>query len=108
MCYIITHKTGTDFKSGEKYMERRTVTIRNKAGIHCRPSSAIMTVAAKFSGHEFTAESKRGKVCLNSILDLLSMGLQKGDEVTIEVQGPNEKEACEKLAELFATEFDFV
>ncbi|MBO5201633.1 MAG: HPr family phosphocarrier protein [Lentisphaeria bacterium] len=89
-------------------MESKTVIIRNKAGIHCRPSSAIMTVAAKFPGHEFAATSSRGKVNLNSILDLLSMGLQKGDEVTIEVNGPNEKEACEKLAELFATEFDFV
>ena len=35
------------------------------------------------------------------------MGLQKGDSVTISVTGPREKEACEKLAELFETEFDF-
>lgn len=89
-------------------MESKTVVIKNRAGIHCRPSSAIMTVAAKFPGHEISAESKRGKVNLKSILDLLSMGLQKGDSVTIEVTGPSEKEACEKLAELFETEFDFV
>lgn len=89
-------------------MERKTVTIKNKAGIHCRPSSAIMSVAAKFPGHEFSAESSRGKVNLGSILDLLSMGLRQGDTVTVEVSGPQEKEACEKLAELFETEFDFV
>lgn len=89
-------------------MESKTVIIKNKAGIHCRPSSAIMTVAAKFPGHTISAESSRGKVNLNSILDLLSMGLQKGDQVTVEVCGPNEKEACAKLAELFETEFDFV
>ena len=89
-------------------MERKTVTIRNKAGIHCRPSSAIMSVAAKYPGHEFTAESSRGKTNLCSILDLLSMGLKKDDVVTLEVTGPNEKEVCEKLAELFETEFDFV
>jgi len=88
-------------------MAKKTVTIRNKAGIHCRPSSAIMGVAAKYPGHEITAESVRGVTNLRSILDLLSMGLQKGDVVTISVTGPQEDEACEKLAELFATEFDF-
>ena len=35
------------------------------------------------------------------------MGLQKGDSVTITVTGPNEVDACAKLAELFETEFDF-
>lgn len=89
-------------------MQKKTVQIRNKAGIHCRPSSAIMAVAAKFSGHEITAESSRGNVNLRSILDLLSMGLRMGDTVTITVTGPKEVEACEKLAELFETEFDFV
>ena len=43
-----------------------------------------------------------------SILDLLSLGLQLGDEVEISVTGPQEAEACGKIAELFATEFDFV
>ena len=72
-------------------MESKTVIIRNKAGIHCRPSSAIMTVAAKFPGHEFAATSSRGKVNLNSILDLLSMGLQKGDEVSKQNNSDKEK-----------------
>ncbi len=91
-------------------MQTKTVVIRNKAGIHCRPSSAIMVAAAKFPGHEITAESSRSgmTVNLNSILDLLSMGLQQGDSVTLKVQGPQEEEACRKLAELFETEFDFV
>lgn len=88
-------------------MIQKTVTIRNKAGIHCRPSGAIMTVAAKFPDHAITAESTHGTANLRSILDLLSMGLQKGDRVTISVTGPREQEACEKLAELFETEFDF-
>lgn len=107
MCYIIAIKRKKLIQE-KKQMETRTVEIRNKAGIHCRPSSAIMTVAAKYPGHVITAESRRGKANLNSILDLLSMGLQKGDSVKIEVAGPQEKEVCEKLAELFATEFDFI
>ncbi len=91
-------------------MQTKEVVIRNKAGIHCRPSSAIMVTAAKFPGHEITVKSIRSgaTVTMNSILDLLSMGLQRGDTVTLTVKGPKEAEACEKLAELFETEFDFI
>lgn len=88
-------------------MVTKTVTIKNRAGIHCRPSSAIMAAAAKFPEHEIIAETTRGTTNLRSILDLLSMGLQKGETVTIHVSGLKEEEACNKLAELFETEFDF-
>lgn len=89
-------------------MQQKTVQIRNKAGIHCRPSGVIMTTASKFPDHKITAEAKGRLVNLVSILDLLSMGLQKDDEVTIYVDGPQENEVCLKLAELFETEFDFI
>ena len=49
----------------------------------------------------------RGASKLTSILDLLTMGLQKGETVTISVTGEKEEELCKKLAELFETEFDF-
>ncbi len=89
-------------------MQTKEAVIRNRAGIHCRPSSAIMVAAAKFPGHDITVTKNGTQVKLGSILDLLSMGLKQGDAITLKVSGPNEAEACEKLAELFETEFDFV
>ena len=89
-------------------MHEKTVTVRNKAGIHCRPSSTIMIAAEQYPGHEFLVVTERGNSTLQSILDLLALGLQQGDQVTVKVTGPKETEACEKLAGLFATEFDFV
>lgn len=89
-------------------MQKKNVQIRNKAGIHCRPSGVIMTTVSKFPDHKIAAEAKGREVNLSSILDLLSMGLQMGEEVTIKVEGPREEEVCAKLAELFETEFDFI
>lgn len=89
-------------------MQQKKVQIRNKAGIHCRPSGVIMTTASKYPDHKIVAEAKGRAVNLASILDLLSMGLQKDDEVTISVEGPREEDVCAKLAELFTTEFDFI
>ena len=89
-------------------MYQQTVEIRNKAGIHCRPSSVIMFTAEPSSAtHEILITGPRGASKLTSILDLLTMGLQKGEMVTISVTGEKEEELCKKLAELFETEFDF-
>ena len=42
-------------------MKQRVVTIKNKAGIHCRPSSAILTVIMnEFPGHKFTVTAPHG------------------------------------------------
>ena len=42
-----------------------------------------------------------------SILDLLALGLQFRDNVTLKVTGPKEQEAGEKIAELFEHVYDF-
>lgn len=89
-------------------MREQTVTVRNKAGIHCRPSSTILQAAAQYPGNDLSVQTQHGEIPLTSILDLLSLGLQCGDTVTVRVNGPQEQEACAKIAELFATEFDFV
>ena len=44
---------------------------------------------------------------LNSILGLISMGLHRGNEALLQVKGPKEEEACERVAALLENEFDF-
>jgi phosphocarrier protein len=88
-------------------MTEKCVKIKNRAGIHCRPSSAILTAIEDYQGHAFSIVTTKGNIELNSILNLLALGLQCGDSVTVKVKGPKEKEACEKIAGLFEYEFDF-
>lgn len=88
-------------------MFEKKIQIQNKAGIHCRPSSLIMTEVEKFPGHEFLLTSDRGSSTLTSILDLLALGLQCGDTAVLQVTGPQEKEVGEKLAEMLEYEYDF-
>ena len=88
-------------------MFEKKVQILNKAGIHCRPSSVIMTAVGKYPGHEFLLTSSRGKSSLTSILDLLALGLQCGDTALLQVTGPQEQEAGNEIADLLEFEFDF-
>ncbi len=88
-------------------MAKKTVVIKNRDGIHCRPSSAILTAAGEFSSTQFMLHSDKGESDLSSILSLLCLGLQKGDAVTITATGDRAEEACEKIAGLLEFEFDF-
>jgi len=88
-------------------MIEKTTIINNEAGIHCRPSTEIITTAQKFPKTKVFVEAKGERVELNSMMGLLSLGLSKGTEVKIVADGEQEEEVLDLMAELFAFEFDF-
>lgn len=88
-------------------MVEKKVVIRNRAGIHCRPSGVIISEAEKFAGTEFKLISENGTSSMQSILELLSLGLQQGDEARLQARGGEEERACEAIANLLEKEFDF-
>ncbi len=67
----------------------------------------ILLEARKFPGCKFKIMTANGDSDLNSMLSLISLGLSCGDGVTVSANGENEIEACEKISDLFAYEFDF-
>ena len=78
--------------------------IENKTGIHARPASVFVQTATKFKS-KIQIEAKGKKVDAKSILMLMSMGLVKGTEITIEADGPDEADAVAALKELIVTKF---
>lgn len=89
-------------------MKERVVTIHNKAGIHCRPSSIILsTIQQKYPLHTFVIEKDGEETELNSILNLISMGLVCDEQAKLSVTGPDEEKAVIEIGDLFEYEFDF-
>ena len=88
-------------------MVEKKIVIRNAAGIHCRPSSVIIAEREKFPEEQFKVISGNGATDLSGILELLALGLQCGDEITLQVSGANESSAIDALSILFSKEFDF-
>ena len=90
-------------------MKERVFTVRNKAGIHCRPSSVILnTINKEFPYHHFWVETSDGQETeLNSILTLISLGLTVGSKAVLRVEGPDEDAAVNQIGDLFEHEFDF-
>lgn len=88
-------------------MIKKEFTVCNHAGIHCRPSSVIIAKAGEFAGHEFLLTTENGTSTLESILDLLSLGIHCGEKGSLSVSGPNEEEACDCLIAALEFEYDF-
>ena len=83
-----------------------SATVQNEQGIHCRPSAAIVKKIGRYAG-VILIEANEVTCDARSIMGLLALGLQRGDSVVLRVSGPDEKNVCLKLVELFETVFDF-
>jgi phosphocarrier protein HPr len=77
----------------------RTTTITDPVGIHARPASAF-TQAVAASGCTVTIAKGGGTpVSAGSILSVMGLGIQKGDDVTITVEGDNAEQIADQLIE---------
>ena len=87
-------------------MSERTVTIASRTGLHARPA-ALFVKAAADQGVPVRIRVGDGKaVSAASMLAVLSLGAQKGTEVTLEADGPGADEALDSLAALLARDLD--
>ena len=78
-------------------MEKKLV-LKAENGIHARPVAIIATLCNKFKS-DIKINNCNGK----SIMNLMSSGIKKGDEITIVTSGEDEKEAMDALVELLNT-----
>lgn len=83
------------------------VTIQNSRGIHVRPAGVIVASLHGYTGTIEISTMQGKRASLQSILSLLSLGLAPGDEVILEVDGPDEEKVCSDLVTLLAHKFDF-
>ncbi|MBE6358361.1 MAG: HPr family phosphocarrier protein [Lentisphaerae bacterium] len=90
-------------------MQERVVTVRNSAGIHCRPSGVILTaIKNEFPDHCIQLLTADGEtVEVDSMLALISLALTKGTSVTLQIEGIDEERAIKRIGDLFEFEFDF-
>lgn len=87
-------------------MAQERAVVKNQQGIHCRPSAVIVKALKSYEG-SISVNTEQGQCDPRSIMALLSLGLQKGSAVEVNVDGPDADKTCRLVVELFETEFDF-
>ena len=85
-------------------MLQERITVRNKLGLHARPSALLAKTAGLFKSSITLTHEKRC-VDAKSILGLMTMALPCGTELFVTADGPDEKAAVESIVELFRDRF---
>ncbi len=86
-------------------MIEKNFKIKNKLGLHARPAALLAQTVAKFQSK--VAIIKNGQeVDGDSILGIMMLAVEFGSEITVIVNGKDEKEAIKKIEELFTRKFD--
>jgi phosphocarrier protein HPr len=80
-------------------MVEAKVVIKNETGLHARPAAILVNAA---SGYCCDLKIRKGakEANLQSMLSLLSLGVCRGEEVTIIATGQDEQKILDKLVEL--------
>jgi catabolite repression HPr-like protein len=80
-------------------MIKKNITINLKDGLHIRPAKEFVKVASQFKSEisiTKTTQTANGK----SILGIISMAINQGEEVTLTAEGPDESEAFSSLEKI--------
>ncbi|SPE31474.1 Phosphocarrier protein HPr [Burkholderiales bacterium] len=85
-------------------MITRSFTIRNKLGLHARPSAQITQTASGFQSEVFLAKDGR-RVNAKSIMGVMMLAAGCGSVVTVETAGADEEQAMTAVGELIDSGF---
>jgi len=78
-------------------------TILGTAGLHARPTSALVSAVSSFKS-DITLEYVGKKVNLKSILGVMSLGVASGTTITIAADGEDEADAIAKIDAIMESE----
>lgn len=80
-------------------MAEAIVKIKNKIGLHARPAAQLVSQASKFKS-DMKIKKGEKETNLKSIMGVLSLGVNGGEEVIITASGKDENEAINTIVEL--------
>jgi len=78
--------------------------VNNQVGLHARPATFFIQKANEYKSSIWIEKEER-RVNAKSLLGVLSLGIVKGSTIGLIGDGPDEKEAVDKLVELISSNF---
>jgi phosphocarrier protein HPr len=78
---------------------QREVLVKNPTGLHARPASLLVALAAK-SKSKTTILFNNKTINVKSMLSLLGGGIKSGSQIVVAVDGEDEEETLDALCNL--------
>ncbi len=85
-------------------MPEITLTVEHEVGLHARPASVFVQTAKKFTS-TITVTCGERSANAKSILNVLTLGANKGAQIHIEAEGDDAGEALAALEALVKSNF---
>ncbi|MDO5724608.1 MAG: dihydroxyacetone kinase phosphoryl donor subunit DhaM [Flaviflexus sp.] len=79
----------------------RTAVVADDAGLHARPAAQVAAMAGQYEGDIFINETPA-----DSIMEMMTLGIKKGDTVTVSTDDPECHRAVDKIAAAIAAGLD--
>lgn len=77
-------------------MVTKNMTIEIKTGLEARPIAVFVQVASQFESSIYV-EHESKKVNAKSIMGMMTLGLNAGENVTVSAEGNDEEEAIKSI-----------
>ena len=84
-------------------MQERMITVTSSSGLHARPAAGFVKLASTF-GSEVIVEYKGKKANGKSIVEMMIIAVNQGEEITLRVSGTDEREAMDALVQFISKE----
>jgi phosphocarrier protein HPr len=85
-------------------MIQREVVVCNRLGLHARAAAKLVQLANQFKS-QVSVSTNHMSADAKSILGVLTLAAAKDTPLVVEVSGPDEKEAAEKIESLIRGKF---
>jgi len=85
-------------------VQRQTLTIINKLGLHARAAAKLVKLASSFDS-DITVRRDQREVNGKSIMGVMLLAASKGTEIELVVSGSDEDIALAELADLIESRF---
>jgi len=84
---------------------KRMVVLTNPAGLHARPSAAVVDMVRRFKS-KVQISNGRQVVDGGCILDLLTLGAMQGTELVLTAKGPDAEAVLDAVVEELAKHYE--
>jgi phosphocarrier protein len=84
----------------------RTIVVASRAGLHARPAAIFVKAAAEQPAPVTIRKPDGDPVDASSILAIMTLGVEHGDEVILHAEGDDADKALSNLEALLARELD--
>ena len=79
-------------------MIQKEIKVGLQNGLEARPVAMLVQIAGQYESH-ITVVYKESRVNAKSIMGMMSLGLARGEEITIITDGPDEEDAIKGIEE---------